>query len=140
MQLKELLILHEGVRLKPYRCTAGKLTIGVGRNLDDCGISADETSFMLDNDIKRCTKELTAEFHWFSRLGEVRQAVLIDMCFNLGISRLLGFKNTLAMIEQGRYEDASNGMLESLWAKQVKGRSVRLSEMMRTGQWPCGNN
>jgi len=140
MQLKELLILHEGVRLKPYRCTAGKLTIGVGRNLDDNGISADESSLMLDNDIKRCAKELTAEFSWFSRLGEVRQSVLIDMCFNMGISRLLGFKNTLLMIERGRYEDAAKGMLDSLWAKQVKARAIRLSEMMRTGLWPCGNN
>jgi lysozyme len=136
MTLKELIMSHEGLRLKPYHCTAGKLTIGIGRNLDDVGISSEEASFMLENDIKRCIKELTAEFPWLGRLGEVRQAVLIDMCFNMGLKRLCGFKKTLKLIEEARYEEASKEMLNSAWASQVKSRATTLSNMMRTGIWP----
>lgn len=136
MQLKELISLHEGIKLKPYRCTAGKLTIGIGRNLDENGINQDEAQLLFENDINRCIKQLNAEFSWFSRLGEVRQAVLIDMCFNLGINGLCNFKDTLKLIENGRYKEASKEMLNSLWAEQVKDRAIQLSNMMSSGEWP----
>jgi lysozyme len=136
MDLKQLLVLHEGLRLKPYRCTAGKLTIGIGRNLDDRGITENEAYMMLENDMKSVRRECEQEFKFFSRLGEVRQAVIMDMCFNLGLSRLLGFKNTLQLIDSGQYDLAADAMLKSLWSRQVGARAVRLSEMMRNGKWP----
>lgn len=134
--LDSLLLLHEGEKLKVYKCTAGKNTIGVGRNLDDVGITQEESRFLLSNDIKRVTAELTKALPWFTKLDPVRQTVLLDMCFNLGLAGLLKFKNTLAFFQAGNYQKASENMLLSLWAKQVGRRAVRLSEMTRTGQWP----
>jgi lysozyme len=130
-----MLVDHEGMRRKPYRCTAGKLTIGVGRNLDDRGISPDEAMYMLANDIRDSRSELSAAFPWFDKLDEVRQAVLIDMCVNLGLSRLQGFRNTLSLIGVGKYEAAAQEMLNSKWAEQVGRRAQRLSRMMATGRW-----
>ena len=134
-KLTEMLVDHEGMRRKPYRCTAGKLTIGVGRNLDDRGISPDEAMYMLANDIRDSRRELSAAFPWFDKLDDVRQAVLIDMCVNLGLSRLQGFRNTLALIGVGKYEAAAQEMLDSKWAEQVGRRAQRLSRMMSTGRW-----
>lgn len=124
--------LHEGERLKPYRCTAGKLTIGVGRNLEDRGISAEESAYLLGNDIDDHWRELVKALPWVEQLDEVRQRVLLDMAFNLGIGGLLGFKNTLATIKAGDYQKAAAMMLDSRWAKQVGQRANRLSRMMAT--------
>jgi lysozyme len=128
-QLKE----HEGVRLKPYRDTVGKLTIGVGRNLDDRGISMAEAEFLLDNDIEDHTKELFEKAPWVKRLDPTRQAVLVDMAFNLGVAGLLAFRRTLTSVQIGDYKLASLQMLASKWARQVKSRAFTLSKMMRTG-------
>lgn len=124
---------HEGERLKPYRCTAGKLTIGVGRNLDDRGITAEESAYLLSNDIDRVWTELKARLPWMTGLNDVRQRVLLDMAFNLGTDGLLKFRNTLATIQAGDYQKAGEMMLDSLWAKQVGMRAQRLSRMMQTG-------
>ena len=134
-RIKEQLVRHEGLRLKPYRCTAGKLTIGIGRNLDDCGISQAEAYVMLINDIMNCEKQLQAKIpDIYNGLDEVRKSVLLNMCFNLGISGLLGFKNTLEFIKVGDWERAANNMLVSRWAKQVGRRAIELSELMRKGK------
>ena len=133
-QVKEQLIRHEGLRLKLYCCTAGKLTIGVGRNLDDCGISKSEAMVLLDNDILRCEAELIEHLPAvYTGLNDNRKAVLVNMCFNLGISGLIRFKNTLAFISAGDFERAANNMLASKWAKQVGIRAIELSELMRKG-------
>ena len=133
-RIKEQLVRHEGLRLKPYRCTAGKLTIGIGRNLDDCGISQTEAYALLENDIQNCEKHLLDEIpEIYNGLDEVRKSVLLNLCFNLGIGGLLGFNNTLAYIAAGDWERAANGMLASKWAKQVGRRAIELSEMMRKG-------
>lgn len=134
--LESLLILHEDEKLKVYKCTAGKNTIGVGRNLDDVGISKEESRFLLANDIKRVKTELAKALPWTEKLDPVRLAVLLDMCFNLGLGGLLKFKNTLAYFQAGDFQKAADNMLLSLWAKQVKSRAVRLAEMTRTGNWP----
>jgi len=119
-RIKEQLVRHEGLRLKPYRCTAGRLTIGIGRNLDDCGISQSEDYVMLINDIMNCEKQLQSKIpDIYNGLDEVRKSVLLNMCFNLGINGLLGFKNTLAFVKVGDWERAANNMLVSKWAKQV---------------------
>ncbi len=133
-QLRKLLIKHEGLRLRPYRCTAGKLTIGVGRNLEEVGITEAEASAMLDNDIARVLLELRG-LEFFAALDEVRRAVLADMCFNLGFAGLGKFRKMLAAVETGDFTAASAEMLNSRWAVQVGSRAQRLSAMMKTGQW-----
>ena len=134
--LRRQIRLHEGERLKVYTCSAGKLTIGVGRNLEDRGISVEESNMLLDNDLAQFQVELLRKLPWVSDLDEVRQRVLIDMAFNLGISGLLTFKKTLAAIKRGDYEKAAPMMLDSKWATQVGKRAERLSTMMLTGKDP----
>ena len=128
--------LHEGERLKPYRCTAGKLTIGVGRNLEDRGITAEESAYLLGNDIDDFYERLEYALPWITDLDPVRQRVLLDMSFNLGIAGLLSFKRTLAAIRGGQYERAAGMMLDSRWATQVGERARRLSRMMHSGKVP----
>lgn len=131
--MREQLVIHEGLRLKPYKCTAGKLTIGIGRNIEDNGISMEEAYMMLDNDIARVESELIARFPWFCDLTPIRQGVVIDMVFNLGISRFLKFKKTIAAIGSGNYKTAAKEMLDSDWAKQVGNRAMTLAKQMETG-------
>lgn len=132
-ELRSMLVLHEGLRLHPYQCTAGKTTIGVGRNLDDRGITQDEAMYLLERDIDAVEADLDARMSWWRDMTPARQAVLADMCFNLGIGRLSGFVNTLKAMREGRYDDAAKGMLDSLWAQQVGNRAQRLARMMRDG-------
>ena len=135
-QLKERLIkqlmLHEGERLKPYTDSVGKTTIGIGRNLTDRGISKETSRQMLEEDILDCWTDLNT-FKWFNDLDDIRKSVLLDLRFNLGPYRFRGFKNTLKAVSEGRWEDASKGMLSSLWARQTKSRAVRLAKMMKDG-------
>lgn len=135
MTLKDLLMKHEGLRLRAYKCTAGKTTVGYGRNLDDKGITQEEAEFLLDNDIKAVISSCRETFVWFIFLDNVRQAVVADMVFNLGLGRFLGFKNTIAAIRDKEWDKAAEGMLNSLWAKQVGNRAVELAEMMKTGRF-----
>mgnify|MGYP001245844883 CR=1 FL=1 len=132
-RLIEQLIDHEGEKLLPYRDTVGKLTIGVGRNLTDVGISREESRYLLANDIKKVVAQLDAKLPWWDSMTEVRQRVLVDMCFNLGITGLLGFNNALAAMKMRDYEEASYGMANSHWASQVGKRAETLSAMMRRG-------
>jgi len=87
-RIKSQLVRHEGLRLKPYRCTAGKLTIGYGRNLDDCGISQKEAYVLLEDDIMQCEKQILAEIpEIYDPLDEVRKSVLLNMCISIPQSR-----------------------------------------------------
>ncbi len=87
-RIKEQLVRHEGLRLKPYRCTAGKQTIGIGRNLDDYGISQTEAYVLLENDIQNCEKQLIDEIpEIYNGLDEVRKSVLLNMCISIPHSR-----------------------------------------------------
>ena len=131
--IRNMLIRHEGMRNKMYQCSAGKNTIGVGRNLDDRGISTKEAMFMLDNDIAASRRELIANVPCFKELEIARQNVLINMCFNLGLARFLKFKKMLAALEGEDYVKASKEMMDSTWATQVKGRAEELSTMMKEG-------
>ena len=133
MTLVDRIIKHEGLRLKPYTCPAGKLTIGVGRNLEDRGISKEEAMMLLQNDIHNCRKECFANFHWFGEMDELRQEVILEMCFNLGITRLKGFKKMLKACELKNYTLASQEMLTSLWARQVGNRAKTLAKIMEKG-------
>ena len=93
-KLIEQLQRHEGLRLKPYRCSADKLSIGYGRNLDDVGISEAEANMILANDIHKCINQCKKEIPFFFRMNDARQNVPVNMCFNLGIYGLLKFKNS----------------------------------------------
>lgn len=132
---KKLARLHEGFRPRPYKDSAGVLTIGYGRNLEE-GISREEAEDLLTHDLTRARATLMVAFPWFPLLCEARQAVLVDMCFNLGYPRLGGFKRFLAAVAGGQYATAKHEMLNSLWAQQVGQRAHRLAEMMRTGETP----
>jgi lysozyme len=132
--LKDQLILHEGLKLEPYQCTAGKLTIGVGRNIEDIGITEDEARYLLDNDILRVCDELDRNLSWWRDLSDVRQRILVDMVFNLGISRFMQFQNTISAIENGDYDKAAEEMLDSRWAQQVGQRAHRLAGAMITDE------
>lgn len=132
--LQQALVRDEGLRTRAYRCTAGKLTIGVGRNLDDVGISPAEAMAMLANDIAAVTTQLDARLPWWRQLDEPRQHVLANMAFNIGIDGLCKFKNTLALIQAGKYDDAASAMLQSKWAGQVGNRARRLADQMKTGK------
>lgn len=131
--IRAQLVRDEGIRYFPYRDTVGKITIGVGRNLTDRGISAAEAKILLDNDIAACATELDDALPWWRGLDEPRQHVLVNMCFNLGIQGLTGFQRTLAHVQAGRWDEAAEAMLDSRWSRQVGQRAVRLAETMRTG-------
>ena len=135
--IDQLIIRHEGIRLKPYRDSMGLLTIGIGRNLDQVGISNDEALYLFANDKNKVIASCRGAFEWFDKLSPVRQMVVIDMVFNLGIEGFRKFQKTLAYIRAGRYAEASVEMLASEWAKQVGGRALELSDMMRTGATPA---
>ena len=132
-KLKQQIKLHEGVEYRVYEDTQGILTIGVGRNLEDRGLSEDEVDYLLNNDIKICVEELKRSFDWYDDLDDIRKRVLVDMMFNLGMPRLKGFVKMLAAIESGAWGAAAEEMLDSTWARQVGSRADRLSEMMETG-------
>jgi len=129
-KLKDQLILHEGLELKSYQCSAGFITLGVGRNVEELGITEDEARYLLDNDILRVTKELDNNLPWWRDMSEVRQRIFVDMVFNLGISRFLNFKNMIAAAEEQNWEECAAQMLDSRWADQVGQRATRLATAM----------
>lgn len=125
--------VDEAVRVKPYRDTVGKLTIGVGRNLDDVGLRSDEVEYLLDNDITAAEATARALFPTFEQLSDNRKAVVVNMSFNLGQTRLAGFVKLRQRVEAEDFEGAAREMLNSGWASQVGNRAVRLANMMRSG-------
>lgn len=124
---------HEGMELKPYKDTVGKMTIGIGRNLDDVGISETEALYLLQNDIDKRKFKLMGYLPYWHKLNEARQEVLINMCF-MGFARLKGFKKMFKALEDENYEEASKEMLDSKWATQVKGRADELARQMLEGK------
>lgn len=132
-QLRQRLIQHEGLRLKPYSDTEGRLTIGVGRNLIDRGISQAEAMELLDNDIAIAASEVQINWPWSAGLEFPRLSVLMEMAFNLGVDHLRTFTKMLECVRRGDYNGAANEMLASQWAKQVGQRAVTLASIMRTG-------
>jgi lysozyme len=135
LNVSDLLKLHEGFSASPYRCTAGKTTIGHGRNLEDRGITREEADYLLSNDIMEAVKHLRDEPYWLD-LGEVRQSVLIDMVVNMGWTRFCGFRRMREALAAGDYHLASVEMTDSAWYAQVGQRSARLCRMMDSGEWP----
>lgn len=127
---------HEGMTPHAYKDSLGYLTIGFGRLIDPDlggGISEREATLMLLNDIERAQADLETFFPMALRVSLIRYEVLVNMCFNMGISRLRSFKKMWAAIEAGDFDAAAKEMLDSRWARQVKSRADELAEQMRTG-------
>ncbi len=142
VNITRLLRGEEGEVLTEYKDHLGYSTIGVGRLIDarkGGGITAEESAYLLSNDIQKKLSELERKLPWVKELDEARRGVLLSMAFQMGTEGLLGFKNTLEMVRTGRYADAAKGMLNSLWAKQTPQRAKRHSEQMRTGKWVIKN-
>lgn len=132
MRMADQLMHHEGVRFKPYLDTLGNLTIGVGRNLDDRGLSESEVRHMLSNDIQDSYAECYTAFDAFKGLSTARKMVIVDMHFNMGLPRLRTFERMWLAIHLGDWEAAADEMLDSRWARQVGQRAQTLATMMRT--------
>ena len=129
----QLIKKHEGLKLKPYRCSEGKLTIGYGRNLEDVGIKEKEALIMLINDTEDATDECIKLFPNFALFNKTRQAVLINMMFNLGASRFYNFQRMRKALSLFDYEEAAIEMLDSRWADQVGNRAIELANIMVDG-------
>ena len=153
--LIEKLIAHEGMVLSVYQDSLGIDTIGIGRNLEDRGISKQELDdldiptighiyeygiteadavYLATNDVQIVESELLAAHPCVAELDSVRQLVLVDMAFNMGVPRLRGFKKMWAAIHDEDYPTAAKEMLDSRWANQVKSRSTILANMMHVGE------
>jgi lysozyme len=125
---------HEGIELKPYKCTSNKLTIGIGRNLEDVGISEHEAEFLLMNDLDTYMTAAKS-YNWYAGLNDARKAVIVNMLFNMGQTNFNKFLKMKQALDVGDHAEAGKQMLDSKWAKQVKGRSAELSKQMETGKW-----
>lgn len=136
--LKKMIIYDEGIRLKPYKCSAGKTTIGIGRNLEDVGISESEAHLMCENDIIRFSTYLFKTYQIMDQLSPVRQFALINMCYNLGERGISKFKAMWEALKNKDFDTASAEMLNSLWAVQVKQRATRLAHIIKYDEVPVG--
>ena len=132
--LLEQLEDFEGLELKAYQCTAGKTTIGLGRNLDDYGITKEEAFYLAKNNIYELENELDRAIPWWRQLDDARQRALINLAYNVGTTTLLKFKKTLQYLEDGSYEEAAEEVLDSRWAKQVGRRATFISNVFLTGK------
>lgn len=128
--LEQMLERHEGYKPTIYVDSVGVETVGIGHNLHK-PLTREAILHILRDDIADATNECLHAFPWFADLTEARQRAIINMCFNLGLVRLKKFTKFLVAMELGNYETAANEMLDSLWAKQVKGRAIELASVIR---------
>ena len=133
--LLSLIKKHEGLRLHPYKDSVGKSTIGWGRNLEDKGITQAEAELLLSNDVHDAEDDARALLGdgVFELLTDTRKAVMVNMAFNLGLTRLRKFVIMLKAIKEGRNLDAATAMLSSKWAEQVGVRATELARLWREG-------
>ena len=124
------LLAHEGIRLKPYKCPAGKLTIGVGRNLTDKGITESEAKYLLYNDIRECVRDLQKLFKEFDKFPEKIQRVLVDMRFQLGSKGFLGFILMIRAVENMDWPEMIRQMKDSAWYGQTTNRANNLIRLV----------
>lgn len=129
----------EDTRPYVYQDSEGYWTIAVGRLVDKrkpgCGLRPEEMAFMLNNDIDERIDQVSRTLPWFQNLDDARKGVLLNMAFQMGLTGLLKFAETLDLVRQGRYAEASTEMLDSLWAHQTPHRAQRLAKQMLTGEW-----
>lgn len=130
-----LLRRHEGFDPHPYLDTTGNWTIGFGRNISTKGITKDEATYLLMNDIADATRQVLENIPQAHGLSRERLSVLVMMCFNMGLFGVLGFKKMLEAIEKKDFQKAASEMLASRWCKQVGARAHYLAEIMLTGKY-----
>ena len=135
--IEDMLRHQEGERLTAYVDSVGKTTIGIGRNLTDKGISAEESRMLFHRDVADAIEDVLHCFSCYPQLSRPRQLVLISMAFNLGRDRLSKFVRFIGAVHLGKYDEAAEEMLRSKWAEQVGTRAITLAHMMRTNesQW-----
>lgn len=134
--LEDMLVRHEGLVLHAYQDSEGYWTIGAGRLIDkrlNGGITEEEARYLLRNDIQKVVAQ-AKQFPWYDGLNNQRKQVVLNMIFNLGITKFLEFTNTIGCISRGEYSEAAKHMLDSKWSKQVKGRAVELAQIMERGE------
>ena len=134
-KLKNLIIRHEGFRTHIYLDSVGKLTIGVGHNLTDLGLTSSQVNLIFEDDLQRAIDDVESIFPGFKEFSEARRAALIDMIFNLGKTRFLEFKKMIEAIKNEDWRKASDEMLDSAWATQVPLRAAELARMVKFGTW-----
>jgi lysozyme len=134
--VEEYIKRNEGLRLKPYKCSAGKLTIGYGRNIEDNGISLDEAEFLLSSDIRSVTEEIRRLIPDFDSLELPQKTALIDLGYNLGAYRLSRFKKMLAAINVRDFKTAAMEMLDSRYADQLPNRSSKNAQLIQISEMP----
>ena len=137
-QLLDMLMKHEGVETHAYTDTVGKLTIGVGRNIDPVGglgLSKKEIAYLLQNDVDRVEQELVNSIPWVEHIEWERMDALVNICFNLGLPRFLKFKKALAAAEDQDWELCADEFMDSRWSSQVGQRAVELTTLLRTGEY-----
>ncbi len=125
---------YEGFSVLPYQCPTGHWTIGYGHNLEN-GLTPIVADFILQQDLLTCMQELEKQFSWYAQLVPARKFVLIDMAFNMGMSKLKTFKKMLIACQAGQYEQAAEEMLKSVWARQVGYRALENANLMRRGKF-----
>ena len=138
MDTYEQLKRDEGEVLHAYKDSLGFLTIGIGILIDkrkDGALRPEESEFIFRNRLRILDAELASKLPWITKLDPARKGVLINMAFQMGVTGLLGFKSTLALVQSGKYREAASGMLQSKWASQTPARAQRLSNQMATGEW-----
>jgi len=138
-KLLELLHRHEGWRSHAYQDSMGYWTIGYGRLIDERkggGISREEGDVLLSNDVESKLDELDSLMPWWRSLDEVRQVAIANMAFNLGVSGLMAFSNTLKALQDHDWDRAAREALNSRWARQVGSRAQEIAQMFKTGKYP----
>lgn len=152
-EIQNRLLFHEGCVDHVYTCPTGFKTVGIGRNLEanplsekekkvvgdiSQGISVNDAIYLLENDVKRCEEELKKNISFWYSLDDERQYALLDMCFNMGVKRLLGFKKMLNAMMIGDYRGAAKECLWSKYARDVGKRAERIARLIETGVWVKG--
>ena len=133
LKLETQLTGEEGRKNYPYTDSRGNITIGVGRNLTGVGLRDGEIETLYQNDIAQVQSDLAANLPWVFDLDEVRLRVFYDLCFNMGVTTLLGFKDMLAHAQAGNWNTAAGALQNSAWYEEVGGRAVKLVAMLQTG-------
>lgn len=124
----------EGLRFKPYIDTAGKVTVGYGRNLTDCGLSQPEVDLLFKNDLNAAIRQCWAEPFWpHVADNDARARAMVELMFNLGVSKLRGFRKAIAALIVNDFATAADEFLDSVWARQVGDRAKRLAAQIRDG-------
>ena len=116
----------------PYRCSAGKLTIGVGHNLDALGLPIHIIDELFEYDLQNTIQDCASLYPNWNELPDEIQMVLVDMCFNLGKAGLQKFKKMNRAVEDFNWVRMLEEMRDSRWYSQVKNRAVELEEIVRS--------